>query len=180
MDTIMDAASERIIQNASALFAERGVFGTSLGYVAKLSGISKGTLYYYYPTRGALLEAAAKRCFSRISEGLMAWASSVSAEETEEALGALCDALVKESDKLRLFVAINAAAEPESELEESVDRAMNEWNVLVEVGSMRMRSDIALKMKRMNAAVLPFLCGLAALNADGDYAREAFLALVLG
>ena len=175
-----DASAERIIANASALFSERGVFGTSLGEVAKLTGISKGTLYYYYPTRQSLTEAVAERCFAGISEGLVSWVESVAADRTEEALGALCDLLISDGGKLRLFVALNAAAEPDSELENAVDRAMNEWNVLIEVGSMRMRPDAAEKMKRLNAAVLPFLCGLAALNADGDYSREAFLALILG
>ena len=175
-----DATSERIISAASGLFAERGVFGTSLGEVAKQVGLSKGTLYYYYPTREALVNAAAERCFSRVSEALLAWVDTVTAENTDEALGSLCDTFLADGQSLRLFVAINAAAEPDSELEAAVDRAMSEWNVMIEVGSMRMRQDTAAKMKRMNPAILPFLCGLAALNADGDYAREAFRALILG
>ena len=57
---------------------------------------------------------------------------------------------------------------------------MNEWNVMLEVGILRMQPAVANRMKRVLAAVLPFMCGLAALNADRDYAKQAFCALVLG
>ena len=61
-----------------------------------------------------------------------------------------------------------------------VDRAMSEWNVMLDVGALRMRAGAAAKMKRIAPAIIPFLCGLAALNADMDYAKAAFTAFVLG
>ena len=42
-----DSMANSIIDTASAFFADRGVYGTSLGDIAKSLGISKGTLYYY-------------------------------------------------------------------------------------------------------------------------------------
>lgn len=175
-----DGTDERILKAAAELYSERGVFGASLGDLAKQVGISKGTLYYYYPTKEALTAAVSERCLSGISDRLFNWVESVPEGSAEDALGALCDSLLGEDMPLRLFTALNNAAEPEGELEESIDRAMNEWNVMIEVGSMRMRADIAAKMKRLTAAILPFFCGLAALNADGEYAKAAFTALIMG
>ena len=57
---------------------------------------------------------------------------------------------------------------------------MNEWNVMLEVGAMRLKPSVSNKLRRVLPAVLPFLCGLAALDADPDYAKEAFTAFVLG
>ena len=61
-----------------------------------------------------------------------------------------------------------------------VDRAMSAWHVMLEVGAMRFKPSVSNKLRRVLPAVLPFLCGLAALNADPDYAKEAFTAFVLG
>ena len=176
-----DGTADTIISTAAAFISERGVFGTSLGDIAKEVGISKGTLYYYFPTKQALCEAVSERALAAVSSRLFAWVDTVkAADDPTKALGGLCDAMLGEDMPLRIFIAVNDFAEPGSELEASLDRAMNEWNVMIEVGSMRMQPSVAAKMKRLLAAVLPFLCGLAALNADPDYAREAFIALIMG
>ncbi|MCR5808746.1 MAG: TetR/AcrR family transcriptional regulator [Clostridiales bacterium] len=176
-----DGTSEKILRAASGLFANRGVPGTSLGDIAKEVGISKGTLYYYFPTKQDVVSAVSESCLSAIGDKLFAWVDSVSADiGAETCLDGLCDALLGERELLRVFIALNNVVEPESELEAALDHAMSEWNIMIEVGSLRMEQDAAVKMKRMTAAILPFLCGLAALNADSDYAKQAFSALVLG
>lgn len=175
-----DSTAERIIQTASELMTDLGVPGTTLGEIAKQLGMSKGTLYYYFPSKQELVSAVASDCIKKISDRLFSWVDSVNAKTPpEDTLGELCDAFLEDS-ALRLFVAVYNGAEPESELEESVDRAMSEWNVMTEVGALRMEANAAARMKRILPAVVPFLCGLAALNADGDYAKAAFTAFVLG
>ena len=176
-----DGTAERILETASDLFARQGAYGTSLGDIAKSVGISKGTLYYYYTTKQDVVDAVAKRTISAIGDRLFAWVDTVKAtDDPEKTLGDLCDALLGDGMLLRIFIAVNNVVEPGGELEAALDNAMNEWTVMIEVGSLRMRADVASRMKRLLAAILPFLCGLAALNADGDYAKEAFCALILG
>lgn len=176
-----DGTSEKILEAASELFAEQGASGTSLGDIAKAAGLSKGTLYYYYPTKQDVVNAVAKRTLKAIGDRLFAWVDAVkAADAAEDALGSLCDALLGDGMLLRIFIAVNNAAEPGSELEAALDNAMNEWNVMIEVGSLRMQTGVAARMKRLLAAVIPFLCGLAALNADSEYAKDAFCTLILG
>ena len=45
----------RIVEAASQLVVSRGLEDISLTAVASAAGISKGTLYYYYPTKEALI-----------------------------------------------------------------------------------------------------------------------------
>jgi AcrR family transcriptional regulator len=45
----------RIINAASRLVVERGMEDVSLTAIARAAGISKGTLYYYYATKAALV-----------------------------------------------------------------------------------------------------------------------------
>ena len=176
-----DETTEKIIEAASALIAERGVWGMSIGEIAAQVGVSKGTMHYYFPTKQDLVAAAAKRSLKRISDSLFAWVDSVNSEEDPTAaVERLCDALLPEDSPLRVFIAVNGVVEPGSELETLLDSSMSEWNVMIEVGSMRMRADASSKMKRMSAAILPFLSGLAALNADSGYAKAAFTALIMG
>lgn len=175
-----DATARSIIDSASRLIAERGVWGMSLGDIAKELSLSKGTLSYYFPTKQALTMAVCSACTKAMGDRLFAWVDSVSAEgDPAEPLGRLSDAALDEPG-LRLFVALYNGAEPESELEAEVTRAMNEWNVMLEVGAMRLKPSVSNKLRRVLPAVLPFLCGLAALDADPDYAKEAFTAFVLG
>lgn len=173
--------ADSILAAASSFFAEYGVRGASLGDIAKTVGISKGTLYYYYPTKQQIVDAVAERTLREIGDRIFAWVDTINKDEDPTvALEALCDALLGERELLRVFIAINGGAEPDSDLEAMLDHALGEWNVMLEVGILRMQPAVAERMKRVLAAVLPFMCGLAALNADRDYAKQAFCALVLG
>lgn len=175
-----DGTADSIINAASELFSERGVWGTSLGDIAKAVGISKGTLYYHYPAKQDIVEIVSTRCISDIGDRILGWIDGISGDsEPRRALSELCEALLGEAG-LRLFISIYNAAEPEGDMEASIDRAMSEWNVMLDVGALRMRAGAAAKMKRIAPAIIPFLCGLAALNADMDYAKAAFTAFVLG
>ena len=62
-----DNTAGSILLAAEELFAEQGARGTSLGDIAKRVGISKGTLYYYYPTKQDIVDAVTKRCLTAIS-----------------------------------------------------------------------------------------------------------------
>lgn len=171
--------SEKILEAAEELIAERGVYGMSFGEIARRVGVSKGTLNYYYPSKQALVDAAAAKTVKRISDSILAWVDSVKADEDPEApIGRLCDAMLGPS--FRVFIEANEVVKSDTPLEEILDNAIGEWNVMIDVGAMRTRPDAARRMKKMSEAVLPFIAGLAALNADSEYAKEAFVALILG
>jgi AcrR family transcriptional regulator len=58
MPRIADPTGRRrkeILANATELFARRGFHGTSMGDLARLTALNKGTLYHYYPSKSHLL-----------------------------------------------------------------------------------------------------------------------------
>ena len=172
---------DELIEAVCRLIAERGAYGVSFGDVSREAGVSKGTLSYYFSSKDGLVEAAAEQSIKRLSSALLAWVDSVAPEAAPEApLDALCDAMLADGTPLRVFISVNGVVSSGSELEAALDRALGEWSVMIDVGSMRMRPEVSARMKRLSSAVIPFLCGLAALNADIAYAKEAFTALVLG
>ncbi len=57
----------RIVAVAGRLAANKGLDGFSLSDVARAAGISKGTLYYYYPTKSELIFDIAARHVNEIT-----------------------------------------------------------------------------------------------------------------
>ncbi len=64
---------EKIIQGASKLMIERGIANTSLADIADEVGISKGTLYYYYPSKGELIFDISERHIKHITSKIFSW-----------------------------------------------------------------------------------------------------------
>ena len=50
-----ESVQAAILGTAAQLFTRAGIHGTSLNDIAQAAGLSKGTLYYYYPTKEALV-----------------------------------------------------------------------------------------------------------------------------
>ncbi|MEE8441910.1 MAG: TetR/AcrR family transcriptional regulator [Spirochaetia bacterium] len=64
---------EKIIQAAAKLIIEKGVANTSLADIADEVGISKGTLYYYYASKGDLIFDISVRHMEHITNTIVAW-----------------------------------------------------------------------------------------------------------
>jgi AcrR family transcriptional regulator len=62
------ARREQIIETALKLFAENGFDGTSTKQIARSAGITEGLVFYYFPTKMALLAAVLETHHSFISE----------------------------------------------------------------------------------------------------------------
>src|ERR1700749_1422649 len=56
-----DARPGEIVAAALASFADRGYAATKLEDVAAAAGISKGTIYLYFPTKGDLVRAVVRQ-----------------------------------------------------------------------------------------------------------------------
>ena|SRR6056297_1382795 len=64
---------EKIIQAAAKLIIEKGVANTSLADIADEVGISKGTLYYYYSSKGDLIFDISVRHMEHITTTIISW-----------------------------------------------------------------------------------------------------------
>ncbi|MDC7226618.1 MAG: TetR/AcrR family transcriptional regulator [Spirochaetales bacterium] len=96
---------EKIISTAAFLITKQGAENTSLSDIARESGISKGTLYYYYPTKSELLFEITSRHMKRLSEDILHWVSNMSADlPPEKILQAVYSLLTRASKRGRLHL----------------------------------------------------------------------------
>jgi AcrR family transcriptional regulator len=66
-----EARPQELLDAALALFVEKGFAATRAEEVAKRAGVSKGTLYLYYPSKEELFKAVVRRNLSSlIAEGM--------------------------------------------------------------------------------------------------------------
>lgn len=63
------AKHNQILSAASALFLQHGYAGTSMDHIANEAGVSKQTLYAYYPAKDALFSTVLENVILRLSEG---------------------------------------------------------------------------------------------------------------
>ena len=65
-----EARPQELLDAALALFVDKGFAATSAEEVAASAGVSKGTLYRYYPSKEELFKAVVRHCLvARIAEG---------------------------------------------------------------------------------------------------------------
>lgn len=75
---------EKIVQAAAKLIIEKGVANTSLADIADEVGISKGTLYYYYSSKGDLIFDISVRHMQHITNTIVSWIESQGANPGAE------------------------------------------------------------------------------------------------
>jgi AcrR family transcriptional regulator len=75
---------EKIIQAAAKLIIDKGVANTSLADIADEVGISKGTLYYYYSSKGDLIFDISVRHMEHITNTIISWVESQGRNEGAE------------------------------------------------------------------------------------------------
>jgi AcrR family transcriptional regulator len=85
---------EEILKTAAGVFAERGFHGASMRDIAARLGVRQAAIYYYFPSKTAILEAICR-------EGITAFV---------ERLGAIASAALPVEEKIRR--AIRAHLEP--------------------------------------------------------------------
>jgi len=61
-EALSEEKRARIMAGAGAVFAADGYEGASMAGIAARAGVSKGTLYNYFPSKAALFAAYVRRC----------------------------------------------------------------------------------------------------------------------
>jgi AcrR family transcriptional regulator len=153
---------ERIIQAAAKLIIEKGVADTSLGDIADDVGISKGTLYYYYGSKGDLIfdlsDRHVRRITSTISESLQRTAGIQSPAEVIEMM--LQIILRSETrGQIHVYLIQEALTGHHSSLRDRFVSEYRRWRELIEDG-LRMFMDGSTDFALLSRVILYTVDGL--------------------
>ncbi|MFW6215595.1 MAG: TetR/AcrR family transcriptional regulator [Alkalispirochaetaceae bacterium] len=137
------ANRERIIAVAAKLIIERGVAHTTLADIAVAANISKGTLYYYYPTKGDLIFDIADRHVNRMTEKIFRWiADSGHGQSPDKVIRMVFDTALHSPTRghIHLYLIQEALAENPS-LRGRFIEAYARWRQLIEDGLARVSEE---------------------------------------
>lgn len=110
-----EANRERIILTATRLIRERGIDNTTLADIANAAEISKGTLYYYYASKGDLIFDIAERHIDNMTERIFGWLSrSSSAQNPRTVFRMVMDTVMRSRNRGHIHVYLIKEALTES------------------------------------------------------------------
>lgn len=160
---------EAILDVASTLFLQGGVHAVSLQDIAAVADLSKGTLYYYYPTKESLVLELAHANIEHITDMLFSWVDSLSrGDDVRGALMSLVDTLTEDGLLGGLHLVLCAeAAIGNAELRELLASSYKEWTVMFEVGVLKMSPQDAANIRTKSGMFFMMLSGCVFQRQSG-------------
>lgn len=130
---------ERIIVAAEALIAERGLKASSLAEIAAAAGMSRGTLFYHFPSKEDLVLEIAERHIDRITERIVELARSGAAGGSPAVLAALLESVLADRTRAAIHVhLVELAFEGKSAVSKRLAASYRRWidTVAAELASL--------------------------------------------
>lgn len=139
------ANREKIIEAAAHLIRERGIDNTTLADIAVAAGISKGTLYYYYSTKGDLIFDVAERHMTNMTTRIFRWLESSGTDLPPRKVFRMVfdTALHSKSRGLMHIYLIQEALTENPSLKARFVEEYRRWRALIEEGLNRIYRDNA-------------------------------------
>lgn len=136
------ANRERILSTAARLIRERGIANTTLADISAAAEISKGTLYYYYATKGDLIFDVAERHMTRMTTKIFAWLeSSSSAHDPATVFRMVFDTVMRSKSRGQIHVyLIQEALTENPSLRARFIEEYRRWRTIIEEGLASMYS----------------------------------------
>ncbi len=130
---------ERIVRTAARLIIENGVANTSLADIAREARISKGTLFYHFPSKADLIFDISERHMNRITQKIISWVNSTAgALPADKMLRTVFDILLTSEKRGQIHVyLIQEALTAEPSLRKRFKEAYGQWRTTVESGLKR-------------------------------------------
>ncbi len=130
---------QKIIDAAMSIIGEQGVDKTSLAKISKASGLSKGTLYYYYASKNDLIFDIADIHMERISTDLFAMLENETALSWESLLTAFFETLLTSEARSRLHLyLIREAVSGNDSLKKRFQKTYSQWFSMVDQAQSQM------------------------------------------
>ena len=134
-----EARIPEIIDGASKLMVEKGVANTSLADIASELGISKGTLFYYYPSKADLIFDISERHLEHMTDRIFSWIDESGAtKEPSKVLQMAMETIISSETRGHIHVyLIQEALTGNEQLRQRFLEEYPEWARMIEEGLRR-------------------------------------------
>jgi AcrR family transcriptional regulator len=109
-----ETATAALLDAAEDVLADRGTEATTMAAVARRAGVAVGTLYNYFPDRGAMINALFKHRRQELLPALSAAARAAQRLPFERRLSAYIAAVLELFERRRKFLAVASAVDQTS------------------------------------------------------------------
>ena len=178
-----ESVRDLIADTAAKLFVLHGVHSVSLHDIATEAHLSKGTLYYHYPTKEALILEIARRNVAAITDAMFLWVDTlVRGTVAREAFDILLDILLRDKPLLILHMVLcTEAALGEPALKDMLNACYKEWSIMLEVGSLKIQSRRSASARINAKHFFMLFSGYLAHSSGGilDVDKNDFLDFIL-
>lgn len=159
---------QEIVDAARRLIVERGIGRMSLADIASSAGVSKGTLYYYFPTKRSLVFEISRVHMEAVSGKLIRWVETTGADVPPElVLRRVFQSLISSAPQglTHLYLMQEALSGDES-IREGFVQAYRDWRSRIERGFEALAPGQA-NNKPLAALVLAAIDGFLLQNLVG-------------
>jgi len=158
---------ERILVAATRLMKEKGVAYISLADIAEAVKISKGTLYYYYPSKGDLIFDITEQSMNHMTRKIIDWVEKSREEKpAEDILKIVFDTILKARSRGQIHLYLILEALTSEQLRKRFCDEYEKWRSMIQEGLDRIRpggGDNAI----LSGIVLAAIYGLLIQNLLG-------------
>jgi AcrR family transcriptional regulator len=169
------ANREHILETASRLVRERGIEHTTLSDIATASGISKGTLYYYYPTKGDLIFDIAERHMTRMTDRIFSRLQMSRPDQSPRTVFRLVlDTVMRSRSRgeIHVYLLQEAITQSPSLRQRFIEEYRN-WRMIIEEGLNRILGNdeehaimAQVLLATLDGLILQRLVGVDAVSTD--------------
>lgn len=169
------ANRERILQVAAQLIRERGIEHTTLAHIADAAEISKGTLYYYYTTKGDLIFDIAERHMNNMTSRIFRWLeSSGTAQSPRTVFRMVLDTVMHSRSRGHIHVyLIQEALTQNPSLRKRFVEEYSRWRGIIQEGLSRVYGEhreynvmAQVLLTTLDGLILQRLIGVDSLKID--------------
>ena len=128
-----------ILKTTSRLFCDKGVDVTSFTDISKAVELSKGTIYYYYPSKDDLIFDVAEYHLNEISDSIFSWLEETTEHSSpEDALLNLLTSVFQTEDQCRLHIClVNYSIMGNDVIKNMIREKITKWRAMVDVGLVK-------------------------------------------
>lgn len=130
---------QSILATTSKLFSDKGINVTSFTDISKAVKLSKGTIYYYYPSKDHLIYEVTEYHLDQVTDSIFTWIDTID-DNTElmDAIGMLIQSIFETEDKCRLHIClVSYAIMGNDAIKNLINEKTAKWNTMVEVGLVK-------------------------------------------